>query len=147
MRRRLASYTANMGQESVFLAQRFQLLLAVLHSARHLDGRAGIPDTQPIHSFYRANYAYRAVQNQISSDIVVDLDEFRQLASDTNTATRRQASPPCSMPSARRFWAQPMPSDMLNAIMPAMLATNDANTRARNAVYLVAVSPQYQVQR
>ena len=40
----------------------------------------------------------------------------------------------------------PMSSDMLNAIMPAMLATTDATTRARNAVYLVAVSPQYQVQ-
>ena len=39
-----------------------------------------------------------------------------------------------------------MASDMLNAIMPAMLATTDPNTRARNAVYLVAVSPQYQVQ-
>jgi hypothetical protein len=40
----------------------------------------------------------------------------------------------------------PMSADLLNAIMPAMLATTDATTRARNAVYLVAVSPQYQVQ-
>jgi hypothetical protein len=39
-----------------------------------------------------------------------------------------------------------MASNMLTAIMPAMLATANPTTRARNAVYLVAVSPQYQVQ-
>ena len=41
----------------------------------------------------------------------------------------------------------PMSSEMLNAVMPAMLATTNSTTRARNAVFLVAAAPQYQVVR
>ena len=40
-----------------------------------------------------------------------------------------------------------MTQNMLNAILPAILATTDANARARNAVFLVAASPQHQIQR
>ncbi len=97
-------------------------------------------------SFDRANYAYRAVQNQISSDIVIDLTNFAQLASDTNTATESTSLTVMLNAVSQALLGEPMPPAMLSAIMPAMLATSDANTRARNAVYLVAVSPQYQVQ-
>ncbi len=97
-------------------------------------------------AFYRANYVYRAVQNQISSDIVVDLTNFQQLASDTNATTQTASLTVMLNAVSQALLGIPMPSDMLSAIMPAMLATSDSNTRARNAVYLVAVSPQYQVQ-
>jgi hypothetical protein len=89
---------------------------------------------------------YRAVQNQISSDIVVDLTNFQQLASDTNATTQTANLTVMLNAVSQALLGIPMPSDMLSAIMPAMLATSDSNTRARNAVYLVAVSPQYQVQ-
>ena len=112
----LAGYTANMGQD-LFTT-----------------------------SLYRANYAYRAVHNEISSDIVVDLSNFAQLASDTNTATQTASLTTMLNAVSQALLGAPMSADLLNAIMPAMLATTDATTRARNAVYLVAVSPQYQVQ-
>jgi hypothetical protein len=98
-------------------------------------------------SFYRANYAYRAVQNELSSEIVVDLTNFTQLASDTNTATQTASMTTMLNAVSQSLLGTPMPSTMLSAIMPAILATNDATTRARNAVYLVAASSQYQIQR
>ena len=42
---------------------------------------------------------------------------------------------------------EPPSPAMLNAILPALTATTDSNTRALNAVYLVAASSEYQVQR
>ncbi len=142
----LASSTDNMGQNLFYSPSVFNYYSPFYT----LPGSATVaPEFQILSqstSFYRANYAYRAVQNQISSDIVVDLTNFAQLASDTNAAT--QAASLTSMLNAvsQALLGAPMTSDMLTAIMPAVLATTDANTRARNAVYLVAVSPQYQVQ-
>jgi hypothetical protein len=98
-------------------------------------------------SFSRANFAYRAAWNQINTDVQIDLSNFVELAADTNAATQTESMTTMLNAVSQALLGQPMTMEMLNAIMPAMLATTDANTRARNAVFLVAASPQYQVQR
>ncbi len=142
----IADSTANMGQNLFYSPSVFNYYSPFYT----LPGTSTVaPEFQILSqstSFYRANYAYRAVQNQISSDIVVDLTNFAQLASDTTAATQSTGLTTMLNAVSQALLGAPMTSDMLTAIMPAMLATNDANTRARNAVYLVAVSPQYQVQ-
>jgi methyl coenzyme M reductase subunit C len=98
-------------------------------------------------AFYRANFAYRASHNAISSQIQIDLTNFAELAADTNATTQTASLTTMLNAVSQALLGGPMPQEMLNSIMPAMLATKDANTRARNAVFLVAASPQYQVQR
>jgi hypothetical protein len=98
-------------------------------------------------SFSRANFVLSALKNQISSDIVIDLTNFAQLGADTNPATQTASLTTMLNAVSQALLGGPMPADMLNAILPALVATKDANTRAFDAVYLVAVSPQYQVQR
>ena len=97
-------------------------------------------------SFYRANFAYRAAYNQLSNQITVDLSNFAQLASDTHKATETASLTIMLNAVSQTLLGGPMTTAMLNAIMPAMLATTDAMTRARTAVYLVAASSAYQVQ-
>jgi uncharacterized protein (DUF1800 family) len=142
----LAAYTTNMGQDPFVSPSVFNYYSPFYT----LPGTSTVaPEFQILSqstSFYRANYAYRAVLNQISGDIVVDLKNFAQLASDTNAATQTTSLTTMLNTVSQALLGAPMTQDMLTAIMPAMLATTDANTRARNAVYLVAVSPRYQVQ-
>jgi len=142
----LASSTANMGQDLFDSPSVFNYYSPFYR----LPGTATVaPEFQILSqstSFYRANYAYRAVHSEISSDIVIDLTNFAELASDTKTATQTASLTTMLNAVSQALLGAPMSPDMLSAVMPAMLATTDANTRARNAVYLVAVSPQYQVQ-
>jgi uncharacterized protein (DUF1800 family) len=98
-------------------------------------------------SFARANYVYLAIRNQISSDIAVDLTNFEELASDTNAATETASLTTMLNAVSRALLGGPMPSGMLNAILPDLLATKSAKTRALDAVYLTAVSSGYQVVR
>ena len=143
----LNDYTANMGQNLFYSPSVFNYYSPFYT----LPGATTVaPEFQLLSqsaSFYRANYAYRAVQNELSSEIVVDLTNFTQLASDTNTATQTASMTTMLNAVSQSLLGTPMPSTMLSAIMPAILATNDATTRARNAVYLVAASSQYQIQR
>jgi uncharacterized protein (DUF1800 family) len=143
----LAGSSANMGQDLFYSPSVFNYYSPFYH----LPGTPTVaPEFQILNqstSFYRANYAYRAVRNQISGDIIVDLSNFAQLAADTNKATQTTSLTTMLNAVSQALLGAPMTTDMLNAIMPAMLSTTDAKTRARNAVYLVAVSPQYQVQR
>ena len=147
MRHLWNSYTANMGQDLFDSPSVFNYYSPLYQ----LPGTTTIaPEFQILSqaaSFYRANFAYRGVQNQIDSDIAVDLTNFTQLAADTNAATQSASLTTMLNAVSQALLGVPMPQDMLTAIMPAMVATNDAATRAKNAVYLVAVSPQYQIQR
>jgi hypothetical protein len=139
--------TANMGQDLFNSPSVFNYYSPFYH----LPGTPTVaPEFQILSqstSFYRANFVYRAIHNQISSDIVVDLTNFAQLAADTNTTTQTASLTTMLNAVSQALLGEPMLAEMLTAIMPAMLATKDANARAFNAVYLVAVSPQYQVQR
>jgi uncharacterized protein (DUF1800 family) len=143
----LDDYTANMGQKLFYSPSVFNYYSPFYT----LPGTTtAAPEFQLLSqsaSFYRANYAYRAVQNELSSGIAVDLTNFTQLASNTNTATQTASMTNMLNAVSQSLLGTPMPAAMQSAIMPAILATNDATTRARNAVYLVAVSSQYQVQR
>jgi uncharacterized protein (DUF1800 family) len=143
----LAGTTANMGQDLF----RSPSVFNYYSPFYRLPGKPTVaPEFQILSqsaSFYRANYAYRAIHNQISTNISVDLTNFMELASDTNAATQTASLTAMLNAVSQALLGQPMSQSMMSAVMPAMLATTDAGTRARNAVYLVAVSPQYQVQR
>jgi uncharacterized protein (DUF1800 family) len=142
----LPTYTTDMGQNLFFSPSVFNYYSPFYT----LPGTSTLaPEFQILSqstSFYRANYAFRAVENQISGDIIVDLTNFAQLASDTTAATQTASLTAMLNAVSQALLGAPMASNMLTAIMPAMLATANPTTRARNAVYLVAVSPQYQVQ-
>jgi uncharacterized protein (DUF1800 family) len=143
----LAADTSNMGQNLFYSPSVFNYYSPFYT----LPGTSTLaPEFQTLSqsaSFYRANFAYRVIQNLISHDIVVDLTNFAQLASDTTAATQTASVTTMLNAVSQALLGAPMSPDMLNAILPAMLATTNANTRAQNAVYLVAVSPQFQVQR
>ena len=143
----LAGYTNDMGQDLFYSPSVFNYYSPFYRLA---GSTTVAPEFQILcesTAFYRANFAYRAVNNQINSDIVVDLSNFAQLAADTNKSTQTASLTNMLNAASQALLGTPMTSGMLSAMMPAMLATTDANTRARNAVYLIAVSPQYQVQR
>jgi uncharacterized protein (DUF1800 family) len=95
--------------------------------------------------FVRTNYAYQAIHNQIGSNIKIDLTNFTLLASDTNPATQTASITNMLNAVSQALLGAPMSAGMLSAIMPAMLATTVPGTRAANALFLVAASPQYQV--
>ncbi len=143
----LAGYTSNMGQNIFYSPSVFNYYSPFYM----LPGTTTVaPEFQILSqssAFYRANFAYRASRNEISSQIQIDLTNFAELAADTNATTQTASVTTMLNAVSQALLGEPMPPDMLTAILPAMLATTDATTRARNAVFLVAASPQYQVQR
>ena len=98
-------------------------------------------------AFAHANYAYKAIRNQISRNINVDITNFRRLALDRNAATQTASLTAMLNAISTALLGKPMSAEMQSAILPALTATHDANTRVYNAVFLVAASAQYQVQR
>jgi uncharacterized protein (DUF1800 family) len=95
----------------------------------------------------RMNYVYNLVRNAIHSNIYVDLSNWAELGSDNDPATRVASITVMLNAVSQARLGQPMSSDMVNAIMPAMLATWNPTLRAQTAVLLVSTSGQYQVQR
>ena len=98
-------------------------------------------------SFARANYIYRALRNGISSNIAVDLTNFIELASDSNADTQTASFTTLLNAVSQALLGTPMDTGMVNAILPDLVATKSARTRALDALYLVAVSSEYQVVR
>ena len=143
----LSNFTTSMGQDLFFSPSVFNYYSPFYHLPETPTAAPEFQILSQATSFSRANFAYRAAWNQINTDVQIDLSNFVELAADTNAATQTASMTTMLNAVSQALLGQPMTTDMLNAIMPAMLATTDANTRARNAVFLVAASPQYQVQR
>jgi uncharacterized protein (DUF1800 family) len=96
-------------------------------------------------AFSRANYAYFATHDKVSPNISVDLSNFITMASDTNPATQVASLTTLLNAVSETLLAAPVSSGVLNAAMPMLTSTKDPQIRTRNAIYLVAASPQYQV--
>lgn len=143
----LAGYTSDMGQNLFFSPSVFNYYSPFYTLPGTTTAAPEFQILSQSSSFYRANFAYRASRNEISSQIQIDLTNFAELATDTNATTQTASLTTMLNAVSQALLGEPMPQDMLAAIMPAMLATTDATIRARNAVFLVAASPQYQVQR
>jgi uncharacterized protein (DUF1800 family) len=143
----LSSFTTSMGQDLFFSPSVFNYYSPFYHLPETPTVAPEFQILSQATSFSRANFAYRAAWNQINTDVQIDLSNFVELAADTNAPTQTASMTTLLNAVSQALLGQPMTTEMLNAIMPAMLATTDANTRARNAVFLVAASPQYQVQR
>ncbi|MGC2661314.1 MAG: DUF1800 family protein [Bryobacteraceae bacterium] len=143
----LNSYTGNMGQDLFDSASVFNYYSPFYH----VPGTAAVgPEFQILSestAFYRVNYVYRAIRNQLSSDVTVNLANWEGLASDVNSATETGSLTTMLNAVSQALLGAPMAADMLSAIMPAMLATNNPATRVQNAVYLTAASSRYQVEQ
>ncbi len=92
----------------------------------------------PTTAMARANFIWRAVRNGLTRTITVDLSNLEGLASDPNTLLDAVSNV---------LHRGQMPGAMRTSIAKALEATTDRRTRARIALYLAAVSSQYQVQR
>lgn len=92
----------------------------------------------PTTAMARANFIWRAVRNSLTSTITVDLSNLEGLAGDPNTLLDSVSN---------ILHRGQMPAAMRASIATALEATTDRRTRARIALYLAAVSSQYQVQR
>jgi uncharacterized protein (DUF1800 family) len=136
----LATQTRNMGQNVYFAPSVFNYFSPFYRIPGTMPPVTA-PEFQilnPTTATARANFAWRAVRNAVSSTVRVDLTNFESLASDppklvdavSNTLLRGQ-----------------MPAEMRTSILTALQSTTDRRTRASIALYLAAVSAQYQVQR
>ena len=93
-------------------------------------------------SMARLNFAYRAVNNQISKNIRVDLSNFQALASDSEAliGVINEALYYGSMPSNLH--------DELKTIAGEVAQhTKDKGTLVRTLMYFAAAAPQYQVEQ
>ena len=86
----------------------------------------------------RANFAYRAVTNAISSGIQVDLTNLADVAN--NPADLVEAI-------SQAFFGGQMDSNMRGILTTAAGVSTNMTSRVRSALYAAAASPQYQVQQ
>jgi uncharacterized protein (DUF1800 family) len=143
----IQSATAQMGQDLFDAASVFNYYSPFYHLP---NTNTVAPEFQIFTQYTavgRMNYVYNLVRNAIQSNIYVDLSNWAELGSDNNAATRAASITVMLNAVSQALLGQPMSSDMVNAIMPAMLATSNSATRARTAVLLVATLGQSQVQR
>jgi uncharacterized protein (DUF1800 family) len=88
--------------------------------------------------FGRVNFAYRAANNQVSGNIVVDFSNWQDLAS--NPAQLAQAI------NAALYRGEMQPGE-LTAVMGAAALSKTPLTSVRDAVYAAAAAPQYQIEK
>jgi hypothetical protein len=102
---------------------------------------ANAPEFQilnPTTALSRVNFIYRLTGNSLTSTVKIPLAHFAGLAS----------SPEILIKAACKALLRGAPQpDMEASILRAINTTTDKNTRARNALYLVATQSRYQVQR
>ena len=89
-------------------------------------------------SLARANYVYRVVTNGVSGNIHVNFANLQDLAADTKQLAEliNQALYHGDMTPAQK-----------DAVIAAANAATDMTTRVRNAIYVAAAAPQFQVGR
>jgi hypothetical protein len=91
----------------------------------------------PSVALLRANFAYRAGRNGLGETARINQAHFERLASD-----------PAQLVEAlnQALLAGSMSPQMKTSIVSAISVTNDVRVRARNAIFLVAASSQFQVE-
>ncbi len=85
----------------------------------------------------RANFIYRAGRNGIGENVRFDIGHFERLASDP---------PKLADALSNALLNGAMSAEMKAQILAAVNATNDVRVRARNAIFLVGASSQFQVE-
>jgi uncharacterized protein (DUF1800 family) len=88
--------------------------------------------------FGRVNYAYRAANNAISGNVIVDLTNWQDLASD-----------PAQLVAAidQALYRGEMTSAEKTAITAAAALSKTPITSVRDALYVAAAAPQYQIEK
>lgn len=94
--------------------------------------------TTPSAALNRANFVYKVARGSAGSAVQIDMSVFERLARDPRQLVEALSA---------ALLEGGMSQAMKDSIITAVSATNDMRTRARNAVYLVGVSSQFQVER
>jgi uncharacterized protein (DUF1800 family) len=105
----LASHTSNMGQDLFYPASVFNYYSPSYTIPATTVNSPEFQTLTEATAFSRANYAFRAAHNAISSDITVDLSNLSLLASDTNTATQAASLTNMLTGVSRLFSVHPCP--------------------------------------
>lgn len=88
--------------------------------------------------FARVNFAYRAVTNGVSGNVKVDFSNWQDLAS----------SPPVLIQAINQaLYRGEMLPEELDAITAAAGLSKTPLTSVRDAVYVAAAAPQYQIEK
>ena len=88
-------------------------------------------------AFSRANFVDRVARDNLGDGVSVDLSRFEALADNLEQLITA---------IEQTLLHQPLSSQERQSILTALSATSHSETRARNAVYLIATSSRYQVQ-
>ncbi len=91
-------------------------------------------------SLARINFAYRVVNNQLSSNVRVDLSNLYDLASDPKNLN------PLLDAINQALYRGQMSAQEKSAILAATTGLTSSSSIVRNALYVAAAAPQYQVQ-
>ncbi|MBK9166143.1 MAG: DUF1800 family protein [Bryobacterales bacterium] len=132
----LASWADQMGQRLFYAPSVFNYYSPFY---RIPGSGAGGPEFQiltPATAVNRANFAHRAVRNSLGGTVAVDITPFQLLASDPEALVEAVN---------HALLGGTMSSQLRQSILRAVGATTDLRTRARNALYLGAVSAEFQV--
>ena len=136
----IAGQTEAMGQKVLFPGSVFNYFSPFYHIPFILPPTIA-PEFQILNaatSLARANYVYRTVNNGISGNIRVNFSNWEDLATD-----------PAKLVDLinQALYRGEMTSDQKTIVITAAKAATDMHTRVRNAVYVAAAAPQYQVER
>lgn len=88
--------------------------------------------------FARVNFAYRAVNNSVSSNLKVDFSNWQDLAASASTLAQAI--------NVALYRGEMLPAELDTVAGAAKLSTNSL-TSVRDAVYVAAAAPQYQIEK
>jgi uncharacterized protein (DUF1800 family) len=138
----MAGLTQAMGQKVLFPGTVFSYFSPFFH----IPGLAPptlAPEFQAMNAeteFGRVNFAWRAATNEVSGNIRVNFANWQDLASDSKLG-------PAQLTAAisQALYRGEMTTDEQAAVQGAAAISTDPLTRVRDAVYVAAAAPQYQV--
>ena len=139
----VAGWSETMGQKALFPASVFSYFSPFFHLAGMAPPPPLAPEFQAMNAeteFGRVNFAWRAATNGVSGNIRVNSANWLDLASDAKNG-------PALVANAinQALYRGEMTADELTAVQAAAAISTDPLTRVRDAVYVAAAAPQYQV--
>ena len=134
----LANSTELMGQKLFYSPSVFNYFSPLYRIPSNGTNAPEFQILNPTTALARVNFVYRLTGNSLTSSVKIPLAHFAGLAGNPEILVKAVGK--------ALLRGEPQP-DMQASILRALAATTDKNTRARNALYLVASQARYQVQR
>ena len=134
----LANSTELMGQKLFYSPSVFNYFSPLYRIPSNGTNAPEFQILNPTTALARVNFVYRLTGNSLTGSVKIPLAHFAGLAGNPEILVKAVGK--------ALLRGEPQP-DMQASILRALAATTDKNTRARNALYLVASQARYQVQR